>query len=118
MFLDFDKFIPKWENESGSGGGGDGDSSELQKNNKRESILSSEISDVTLDVVGSGGGGGGVGSGSGGGGGSVKERPNPFRVEEKSPFEGLEYALQILEDMTSRLNTSFYLRKLLHLLLD
>ena len=32
--------------------------------------------------------------------------PNPFEVVEKSEYENLEYALQILEDLTARMNTS------------
>lgn len=32
--------------------------------------------------------------------------PNPFEIVEKSEYENLEYALQILEDMTARMNTS------------
>ena len=31
---------------------------------------------------------------------------NPFEVVERSEFENLEYALQVLEDMTARMNTS------------
>lgn len=31
---------------------------------------------------------------------------NPFEIVEKSEYENLEYALQILEDMTARMNTS------------
>lgn len=92
--LDFDKFIPK---------SSDSNNSELgyqktnnNSNNKRESILSTEISDLVS-----------------GGLAGLKEKANPFRVEEKSQFEGLEYALQILEDMTSRLNTSLiFIKKL------
>jgi len=33
--------------------------------------------------------------------------PNPFEIVERSEFENLEYALQILEDMTARMNTSW-----------
>jgi hypothetical protein len=32
----------------------------------------------------------------------VKDTENPFRIKEKSEFEDLEYALQILEDITAR----------------
>ena len=35
------------------------------------------------------------------------EGPNPFEIIEKSEYENLEYALQILEDMTARMNTSY-----------
>lgn len=34
--------------------------------------------------------------------------PNPFEIVEKSEYENLEYALQILEDMTARMNTNTY----------
>lgn len=34
--------------------------------------------------------------------------PNPFKIVEKSEYENLEYALQILEDMTARMNTNTY----------
>lgn len=35
-----------------------------------------------------------------------KMEPNPFEIVEKSDYENLEYALQVLEDMTARMNTS------------
>lgn len=34
--------------------------------------------------------------------------PNPFEIVEKSEYENLEYALQILEDLSARMNTSTY----------
>jgi hypothetical protein len=38
---------------------------------------------------------------------------NPFKIEEKSEYENLEYALQILEDLTARMNISIlFLQKL------
>ena len=35
-----------------------------------------------------------------------KQEENPFEVIEKSEYESLEYALQILEDLTARMSTS------------
>lgn len=75
---DFDKFIPKSESHD----------SDYVKNRKRESILSTDIAETGNKTD------------------EALERPNPFKIEEKSQFENLEYALQILEDLTSRLNTS------------
>lgn len=37
-----------------------------------------------------------------------KSGPNPFEIVERSEYENLEYALQILEDMTARMNTNTY----------
>ena len=36
----------------------------------------------------------------------LKDRPNPFLIVEKSEYENLEYALQILEDVCARMSTS------------
>lgn len=55
---------------------------------KRDSVLSAAISDITSLSD------------------EIKEKTNPFKIDEKSDLENLEYALQILEDITSRLNTS------------
>ena len=35
-----------------------------------------------------------------------KQEENPFEVVEKSEYENLEYALEILEDLTARVSTS------------
>ncbi len=35
-----------------------------------------------------------------------EQEENPFEVVEKSEYENLEYALQILEDLTARMSTS------------
>ena len=37
---------------------------------------------------------------------NLKEKSNPFLIVEKSEFENLEYALQILEDICARMSSS------------
>lgn len=84
--LDFEKFIPRLNDESTSENNG------YANKSKRESMLTTDVSDTSIEAAGEE---------------TTKERrPNPFKVVEKSQFENLEYALQILEDLTSRLNTS------------
>ena len=86
--LDFEKFIPRLNDESTAENNG------YANKSKRESMLTTDVSDTSIEAVGEE---------------TTKEkRPNPFKVVEKSQFENLEYALQILEDLTSRLNTSNY----------
>lgn len=38
--------------------------------------------------------------------GSSCELFNPFKIEEKNGYEELEYAMQVLEDLTARMNVS------------
>ena len=86
--LDFEKFIPRLNDESTAENNG------YANKSKRESMLTTDVSDTNIEAAGEE---------------TTKEkRPNPFKVVEKSQFENLEYALQILEDLTSRLNTSNY----------
>lgn len=87
--LDFEKFIPRLNDESTTENNG------YANKSKRESMLTTDVSDTSIEGAGEE---------------TTKEkRPNPFKVVEKSQFENLEYALQILEDLTSRLNTSIYI---------
>lgn len=87
--LDFEKFIPRLNDESTTENNG------YANKSKRESMLTTDVSDTSIEGTGEE---------------TTKEkRPNPFKVVEKSQFENLEYALQILEDLTSRLNTSNYI---------
>lgn len=87
--LDFEKFIPRLNDESTVENNG------YANKSKRESMLTTDVSDTSIEGAGEE---------------TAKEkRPNPFKVVEKSQFENLEYALQILEDLTSRLNTSNYI---------
>lgn len=37
---------------------------------------------------------------------SSYESQNPFKNDEKNGYEELEYALQVLEDLTARMNVS------------
>jgi hypothetical protein len=90
--LDFEKFIPRLNDESTTENNG------YANKSKRESMLTTDVSDTSIEGAGEE---------------TTKEkRPNPFKVVEKSQFENLEYALQILEDLTSRLNTSYYKLKI------
>lgn len=82
--LDFEKYIPRIENQ-------------VEENifgTKRDSIVSlsqsgSEAINDTSDSFE-----------------ALRDQPNPFLIVEKSEYENLEYALQILEDVCARMSTS------------
>lgn len=77
--LDFEKYIPKPDNEID-------EESDYDKN--KESVLSLSDSASNADSF------------------EACDSLDPFKIDEKSGFENLEFALQVLEDLTSRMNIS------------
>ncbi|RNA29447.1 RAB6A-GEF complex partner 2-like isoform X1 [Brachionus plicatilis] len=73
--MDFDKYIPSMANLGG----------EYDYTEKRDSIVSQSADVDSFD--------------------SSYELPNPFKIDEKNGYEELEYALQVLEDLTARMNS-------------
>jgi len=78
FYEDFDKYIPPNSNVPIN--------DEIDFNNKTESLSETLSTNDSYEIV--------------------KDAENPFRIEEKSEFEDLEYALQILEDITARSSAS------------
>ncbi|CAF0875016.1 unnamed protein product [Brachionus calyciflorus] len=80
--MDFEKYIPKMSDFD----------NEYDYTEKRNSIISiSESAHNDTDSFD-----------------SSSVVPNPFKIDERSGYEELEYALQVLEDLTARMNVSHF----------